>query len=104
MSALAVDGRNLRQLIRSLLDEYDKVPSRSNQLLVFDDRVIHGVQPLQETMDPRAGRVVLHGHLNMEAGILNGALPADSILKVWPPFGQSKPFGWRYPGELSLIP
>lgn len=64
---------------------YDKVPARYNQLLVFDDRIIHGVQPLQGTMDPRAGRVVLHGHLKAEEGILNGALTGDAILKVWPP-------------------
>ncbi len=64
---------------------YDKVPSRFNQLLVFDDRVIHGVQPLQGVMDPVAGRVVLHGHLKAEGGILNGALPADSILNALSP-------------------
>ena len=34
---------------------YDKVPARFNQLLVFDDRVIHGVQPIQGTMDPLQG-------------------------------------------------
>jgi hypothetical protein len=53
---------------------YDKVPSRFNQLLVFDDRVIHGVQMLQGTMDPLEGRVVLHGHLTAESGNLTGAL------------------------------
>jgi hypothetical protein len=53
---------------------YDKVPSRFNQLLVFDDRVIHGVQPIQGTMDPLEGRVVLHGHLTAESGNLTGAL------------------------------
>jgi hypothetical protein len=64
---------------------YDKVPSRFNQLLVFDDRVIHGVQPLQGTMDPLAGRVVLHGHLKAEGGILNGALSADAVLGALEP-------------------
>jgi hypothetical protein len=64
---------------------YDKVPSRFNQLLVFDDRVIHGVQPLQGTMDPLAGRVVLHGHLKAEGGILNGALSADAVLAALEP-------------------
>jgi hypothetical protein len=58
---------------------YEKVPSRFNQLLVFDDRVIHGVQPVQGTMDPLAGRVVMHGHLKAEGGILTGALPADVV-------------------------
>jgi hypothetical protein len=58
---------------------YEKVPSRFNQLLVFDDRVIHGVQPVMGTMDPLQGRVVMHGHLKAEGGILTGALPADVV-------------------------
>jgi hypothetical protein len=53
---------------------YEKVPSRFNQLLVFDDRIIHGVQPVQGTMDPLAGRVVLHGHLKAGSLILTGSL------------------------------
>ncbi|HEX4613667.1 MAG TPA: hypothetical protein VH092_36130 [Urbifossiella sp.] len=57
---------------------YDKVPSRFNQLLVFDDRVIHGVQPVQGTMDPLAGRVVLHGHLKAAAWALAGPLSEDA--------------------------
>ncbi|HWG46812.1 MAG TPA: hypothetical protein VN688_28880 [Gemmataceae bacterium] len=64
---------------------YDKVPARFNQLLVFDDRVIHGVQPLQGTMDPLAGRLVLHGHLKAEGGILNGALSGDAVLNALTP-------------------
>jgi hypothetical protein len=61
---------------------YDKVPSRFNQLLVFDDRVIHGVQPIQGTMDPVEGRVVLHGHLTAESGNLTGALAATGEAAV----------------------
>jgi hypothetical protein len=56
---------------------YEKVPSRFNQLLVFDDRVIHGVQPIQGTMDPLRGRVVLHGHLKAEAVVVSGALEME---------------------------
>jgi hypothetical protein len=58
---------------------YNKVPSRFNQLLVFDDRVIHGVAPIMGTMDPVAGRVVLHGHLKAESAILTGALPVGVV-------------------------
>jgi hypothetical protein len=57
---------------------YEKVPSRFNQLLVFDDRVIHGVQPIYGTMDPLAGRVVMHGHLEAKGWILSGPLPEDA--------------------------
>lgn len=59
---------------------YDLVPSKFNQLVLFDDRVIHGVQTVQGTMDPLNGRVVLHGHLRAEAVALGGALPADAAI------------------------
>src|SRR5579883_2642709 len=57
---------------------YEKVPARFNQLLVFDDRVIHGVQPIQGTMDPLQGRVVLHGHLKADVVVINGPLSPDT--------------------------
>jgi hypothetical protein len=59
---------------------YDLVPSKYNQLVIFDDRVIHGVQTLQGTMDPLCGRVVLHGHLKAEAVALSGALAGDAAI------------------------
>lgn len=58
---------------------YDRVESRFNRLLVFDDRVIHGVQPVQGTMDPLRGRVVLHGHLSAGAVAVRGALTPDRV-------------------------
>lgn len=43
---------------------YDLIPARFNQLVIFDDRLIHGVQPVQGTMNPLDGRIVLHGHIS----------------------------------------
>jgi Rps23 Pro-64 3,4-dihydroxylase Tpa1-like proline 4-hydroxylase len=62
---------------------YEKVPSRFNQLLVFDDRIIHGVQTLQGTMDPLRGRVVIHGHLRAEAVAISGPLEPTTIVSVF---------------------
>jgi len=64
---------------------YEKVPARFNQLLVFDDRVIHGVQPIQGTMDPLQGRVVLHGHLKADVVVINGPLSPDTAAAVLTP-------------------
>jgi hypothetical protein len=64
---------------------YAKVPSRFNQLLVFDDRVIHGVQPIQGTMDPLQGRVVLHGHLRADAFMIEGPLPGEPAVRAITP-------------------
>jgi hypothetical protein len=84
---------------------YDLIPPRFNQLLVFDDRVPHAVQRLEGTMDPAAGRIVLHGHF-AEAGIaIEGGLaderhkPAvaglDAGVKQW-----AAALGPRYHGLI----
>jgi hypothetical protein len=57
----------------------DKVPARFNQLLVFDDRLLHGVAPLQGTMEPQSGRVVLHGHLKADRLGLDGPLTPEQV-------------------------
>lgn len=64
---------------------YDKVPSLFNQLVIFDDRVIHGVEPIHGTMDPMEGRVVIHGHMKAEAAILTGMLKPDLVFKTLAP-------------------
>lgn len=62
---------------------YEKIPSRFNQLLVFDDRLIHGVPEVRGTTDPREGRVVLHGHMECKGvsvqGPLQPLLEADGL-------------------------
>lgn len=61
---------------------FTKVPSLFNQLLLFDDRIIHGVQAVQGTMDPLQGRVVLHGHLKADVVAVAGPLPPDAAMKA----------------------
>lgn len=61
---------------------YEKIPARFNQLLVFDDRIIHGVQAVQGTMDPLFGRLVIHGHLRAESAMVNGSLDAQVALQA----------------------
>lgn len=58
---------------------YDLIPSQFNQLLVFDDRVIHGVQTLEGTMNPYQGRVVMHGHMKASAVIVSGSLESEQV-------------------------
>lgn len=73
---------------------YDLVPSKFNQLVLFDDRVIHGVQTIEGTMDPLKGRVVLHGHLKAESFGLAGPLAADVAV------GALRPTLERLNGEI----
>jgi len=47
---------------------FDLIEPLFNRLLLFDDRRPHGVATLAGPMDPRQGRLVLHGHL-VEQGV-----------------------------------
>jgi hypothetical protein len=64
---------------------YELIPSRFNQLLVFDDRIIHGVSLVQGTMDPQQGRVVIHGHLRADTISATGPLTAERAVEVLTP-------------------
>lgn len=64
---------------------YEKIPARFNQLLLFDDRIIHGVDAIQGTMDPLCGRVVLHGHLRAESVTVTGPLPVEPAVQALTP-------------------
>jgi hypothetical protein len=50
-----------------------------NRLIVFDDRLIHGVERVDGSMDPLDGRCVLHGHIEESGPIIDGKLGLDAI-------------------------
>jgi hypothetical protein len=58
---------------------YSLVPAKFNQLLVFDDRIIHGVHRLQGTMVPADGRIVLNGHITEGGFSVQGALCGEQV-------------------------
>jgi Rps23 Pro-64 3,4-dihydroxylase Tpa1-like proline 4-hydroxylase len=58
---------------------YDLVAPIFNRLVLFDDRMPHGVQRVEGTMDPTDARIVLHGHINEAGPIMEGPLPARFI-------------------------
>jgi hypothetical protein len=43
---------------------YEMIEPRFNRLAIFDDRMPHGVNRIEGTMDPVHGRLVLHGHIS----------------------------------------
>jgi hypothetical protein len=59
---------------------YELVEPRFNRLVVFDDRMIHGVQLVEGSMDPIEGRIVLHGHIEESPPLVTGSLPAEPVL------------------------
>lgn len=58
---------------------YHLVPSEFNQLLVFDDRLLHAVPEVRGVSDPREGRVVLHGHFAAAGMAMSGGL--DTLME-----------------------
>jgi hypothetical protein len=58
---------------------YRAIEPRFNRLIVFDDRLPHGVERVDGSMDPVEGRFVLHGHLRESGTMIAGALSEDMI-------------------------
>lgn len=55
------------------------VEPKFNRLTVFDDRIPHGVERVEGTMDPLDGRLVLHGHISECGPIVKGPLSATAL-------------------------
>ena len=57
----------------------DLIEPRFNRLALFDDRMPHGVQRVEGSMDPVEGRIVLHGHISESGPMAEGALCAADV-------------------------
>lgn len=60
----------------------DTIAPAFNRLVLFDDRLMHAVERLEGSMDPREGRFVLHGHVHDNGPVATGALSYDAIQPV----------------------
>jgi hypothetical protein len=69
---------------------FDAIEPRFIRLVVFDDRLVHGVERVEGPMDPVEGRFVLHGHLRADGPMIAGALFAEqvdgAVKEVWSEF------------------
>ena len=86
---------------------FDAIEPRFNRLVVFDDRLVHGVERVEGSMDPVEGRFVLHGHLRADGPTIAGALPAEqvntAIVQVWTDFMKAAAARARlYHGPIAL--
>jgi Rps23 Pro-64 3,4-dihydroxylase Tpa1-like proline 4-hydroxylase len=61
---------------------YESVEPRFNRLVIFDDRVPHGVERVDGSMDPVEGRFVLHGHISESGPAVKGGLPLPMVENV----------------------
>lgn len=58
---------------------YEMIDSRFNRLAIFDDRMPHGVNRIEGSMNPVHGRLVLHGHISESAPGVRGPLEPDVV-------------------------
>ncbi len=58
---------------------YDLIAPTFDRLVIFDDRMPHGVQRIEGSMDPFDGRLVLHGHISESGVEVDGPLSAGDV-------------------------
>jgi hypothetical protein len=64
---------------------YDLIPPVFNRLVLFDDRMPHGVQRIEGSMDPLDGRLVLHGHISEGDASIQGPLTPQTVQSLLAP-------------------
>jgi hypothetical protein len=60
----------------------DLIEPKFNRLTLFDDRMPHGVQRVEGSMNPIEGRFVLHGHISESGPSADGPLDAAAITRA----------------------
>ena len=58
---------------------YEMIAPNFNRLALFDDRMPHGVNRIEGSMDPAHGRLVLHGHISETGPAVRGGLLPDQV-------------------------
>lgn len=55
------------------------VPAKFNQLLVFDDRIVHSTPTIEGSMDPKEGRIAMVGHIRATGPKVKGSLSGPEV-------------------------
>jgi hypothetical protein len=64
---------------------FDRIPSRMNQLVIFDPRFPHGVSEVKGTRDPLKSRLVIHGWFVNPRPYVVGGLSTAQVQKALNP-------------------
>lgn len=67
---------------RELSSFVDRLPSRFNELIVFDPRYPHAVTEVAGSKNPMEGRLVIHGWFTEPKTYIEGYLPAKTTEKI----------------------
>lgn len=58
---------------------YELIPARFNQLLVFDDRIVHGTPAIEGSMNPLEARIAMVGHIRATSPVVSGSLQPEPV-------------------------
>lgn len=61
---------------------YELMPANFNQLLIFDDRIVHATPTIEGSMDPMEGRIAMVGHIRATAPVVTGGVPWAEARRV----------------------
>lgn len=61
---------------------YELIPAHFNQLLVFDDRIVHATPTIEGSMDPLDGRIALVGHIRATSPLVSGSIRSADARRV----------------------
>lgn len=63
-------------------DFYAAIPPKFNRLVIFDDRLPHGVERVDGSMEPNEARFVFHGHIKENGVHVHGGLTSEQANAV----------------------
>ncbi len=72
VSARAVEEREV----------FEEVPAKFNRLVTFDPRLPHAVRRVDGSMDPKEGRLVIHGWFVQPRPFIEGPLPEAALAQA----------------------
>jgi hypothetical protein len=53
---------------------YELMPANFNQLLIFDDRIVHATPTIEGSMDPMEARIAMVGHIRATSPLVSGGV------------------------------
>jgi len=71
--------RNLTTMTGGRGGLYEMIPPTFNGLAIFDDRMPHGVNRIEGSMNPVHGRLVMHGHISETGPGVRGPLRPEQV-------------------------
>lgn len=61
---------------------YELMPANFNQLLIFDDRIVHATPTIEGSMDPMEARIAMVGHIRATSPLTTGGVSGEDARRT----------------------